>query len=185
MSAGTTSSSAMKAFLTGMPAIVDTDFLVSFTINSQIVFFFNLMINADNTQYVSNPGEMPNNGYTVNFNPTTTPSTGSFDMYKMSGGAVATTFVTGTPLTLTAGTQYTVRFQRVGRTVRFRIWATAGSEPSTWTASYTDGGTVLPANRVGMTILNANASQGVLDYDNVIVSSYNLSGGFPLAWLSM
>jgi hypothetical protein len=43
-----------------------------------------------------------------------------------------------TPFTATAGTSYSVRFQVIGSTLSARVWATGGTEPSTWMATAAD-----------------------------------------------
>lgn len=46
---------------------------------------------------------------------------------------------TVTGLTLTVDTWYTIKFQLSGTTLRAKVWATGGTEPSTWRIDTTDG----------------------------------------------
>lgn len=177
--AGTTSSSGMKAYLTSMVPAADTDISLSFTITTQVLTYFNVQICADNTQYSGNPGEMPNNGYTLNFNANATAANGSFDMWKMVAGSPNQIYATTTlPIPLTAGTSYNVRFQRFSTNIRFRFWLGGSAEPTTWTASYSDPGTLLPANNVAVSVNNVTTTPQTITYDNLMV----MVPGATMAW---
>lgn len=43
-----------------------------------------------------------------------------------------------TGVAITANTWYWTRFQRTGTTIRVKVWADGGSEPGSWSASFTD-----------------------------------------------
>jgi glucose/arabinose dehydrogenase len=49
------------------------------------------------------------------------------------------TILSTVPFTATAGTQYSIRFQAVGTTLRVRVWAASAAEPGTWNITATDG----------------------------------------------
>lgn len=182
MTAGTTSTSGMKAFLSGMSVASTAEILVSFTLGAQTLSYFNFQVCADNTQYSGNAAEMPNNGYTVNFNTDTSVANGSFDMWKMSGGSFTQLYLTTTLSGgLAASTQYTLRFQQIGGYLRFRLWPTASSEPVAWTATAFDSGALLAANRVAMTIVNNSTTTQTITYDNLSVSDATPTA--TLAWI--
>jgi PKD repeat protein len=168
LATGSSAGSYMKAYLATMPSITDTDVLTSFTMNVQQLTYFNIQINADHTQYASNAGEMPQNGYTLNFNGNATAANCAFDMWKMVNGGYTQIYAT-TTITITAGTKYNVRFQRTGTSIQFRIWAASGGEPATWTASYSDAGTMLGPGRVALTV--GNSANQTIDYDDLTVTS--------------
>lgn len=48
------------------------------------------------------------------------------------------TVLTQTPFAASGGTSYTLRFQIIGATLMARVWATSGSEPSTWMVTVSD-----------------------------------------------
>lgn len=66
-------------------------------------------------------------------------------------------------------TWYGTRFQVIGSTVRGRMWALSGSEPSTWDVSTTDSA-VSAANPSGFACSGDNTARTVdLHYDNIRV----------------
>ncbi|GHO73394.1 hypothetical protein KSD_11650 [Ktedonobacter sp. SOSP1-85] len=52
--------------------------------------------------------------------------------------AGVTTLLASVPFTATAGTLYTIHFRAVGTTLNANVWASFGSEPSSWMATVTD-----------------------------------------------
>jgi YVTN family beta-propeller protein len=73
--------------------------------------------------------------------------------------------VNGTATTLktvsfaaTTGTNYTIRFQVVGTTLSAKVWATAGTEPTTWTTTATDSSLASGYCGLRMQALNATAT---------------------------
>jgi hypothetical protein len=66
-------------------------------------------------------------------------------------------------------TWYTVRFQAVGTAIQARIWATAGSEPGSWTLSATDSG-ITAAGYAYFNLNGGNLGGATLDVDNFVYS---------------
>jgi hypothetical protein len=176
MRSGAATYTFSRAYLTAMPSTTDTDVVLSFTFSSQIESYLYVGVNADNTG-LSGDTFFPSNGYGVEIACATTAASGFTAIFKHRSGGGATETDTSAETsnltkTITAGTQYKIRVQRVGPTVRHRIWAAAGSEPTTWDQTYTDSGTLLTGGRLLLTTSNGSpATQSTVTVDDLTVSA--------------
>ncbi|HTK07832.1 MAG TPA: hypothetical protein VL485_11730 [Ktedonobacteraceae bacterium] len=82
-----------------------------------------------------------------------------------------TTVIKTVPFAATASTQYALRFRAVGTTLSAKVWATAGSEPSSWTTTITDSS--LTSGQDGVRVLASGATITI----NSFVATSLSSGG--------
>lgn len=151
-----------RADLTSMAVAGDTDVVVTFTPSSVITEMYIVIgIDGDGT----GAGQVqPDSGYTF----WASPLDNQISLDRCDGSS-DTQLVNGA-FTFAASTAYSVRFQRVGTTLRARIWAASGSEPTTWalTAILAD------TPKTGRMFLGTqNGSDGVsktVTFDNLTVS---------------
>jgi streptogramin lyase len=78
---------------------------------------------------------------------------------KVNGVA---TVLTTVPFVATAGTSYTLRFNVSGTSLNAKVWATSGTEPTSWMATVTDSS--LSAGQAGLRILSQNATTTITAY---------------------
>lgn len=108
--------------------------------------------------------------------------------YTAAGGAQTVVSNVSTGLTYTASTDYGFRFECIGSQLKARVWAAAGTEPSTWLCE-ADSHAVTAPGRAGVySTLSAgitNALPVTVSFDNYECREVRFGGevpSWPLRW---
>lgn len=149
----------------GMAVRGDTNVLVTVSFATQAPQYIIVGIDGD----MGGTSAGPNTGYVVQLEPTATAASGGMSIFEKSAGTGTYRTGAGT-VTLTANTQYKLRFQRSGQVLQARFWPAANAEPTTWQASYTLTGTPV-SGRVSLGISNADvAGSRTVTFDDFSVT---------------
>lgn len=167
---GTGAYAQRVAYQSTMTAASNMNLLITVMPLAQANGWFNVAIDSDN-QPLSANGSFRQNGYAVQFAESTAAGSANTSLFKQVGN-VQSTLSGAIGMTLTANTAYKLRLQRLGTTIRYRVWAAANAEPGTWTASVTDGGTQPPAGRVSLMVGNSyDGSVASVAFDDLSVAA--------------
>lgn len=156
-------------YLSGMANATDTD--VTVTIYPTTTAFQYVMLRICGNGIDTTAWE-PITGYQLWF----TPSAGnvSVELVEYNSAASQTSRLanaaSAVPWSATNG--FTVRFQRSGTLVRYKIWAGNASEPGAWDRTFTDSdGTVPPTGKVALVIVSNNDGIATtVDFDGLTVT---------------
>lgn len=101
----------------------------------------------------------PDNGYGVVYQ-----DNAKFNICRFDGGV--RTVLDYYWLTPTQDVAYTVRFQVVGYTLRFKIWDASGAEPSAWNVETVDATEAFTTGATTMILSSAGSAPTTYDFDN-------------------
>lgn len=139
----------------------DIDLSLSFVVPSITEWYLGLSI--DITSDTDTSQFYPSDAYCLEFGMAPNPGYQNYYwIHKRVGGTDATFGAVVNSAGLVRGSTYRVRFQRIGKTVRFRYWLEGSSEPATWTDSYVDSDTQ-PASGSMMVAASSGNSAELLD----------------------
>lgn len=160
---GTTVYGSVYALLSGMPNLIDTDLTVTIPIlPPQGTTLISIRATADGVSSADY-------GYTLmlySFG----SGIGAYELVRSSGANTGTDIIAYTSTSL-PNVSYKVRLQAVGGTVQFKIWASSGSEPASWTASGTDAAPVASGRvRLGFVYTDTSTANTVMAFDDLSVT---------------
>ena len=165
ISPGSTAYAYYSAYLGSMSAVGDVLVSATFVFNSQAESYYGIGVCADNATNTNN-NFYGANGYYFEWYPTATAASTTLAVSKYVASAY-TSLGTST-VTMTTGTVYNVKVQRVGTTIRGKFWT--GTEPGTWNLSFTDS--ALSTGRVLLITSNGTtAAARPIDFDDLAVTS--------------
>jgi hypothetical protein len=160
-----------RADLTGMTGsgTFDLSFTLLSTAGSQVNQFAAVSIASSNDIVggdASN-GWYPHTGYAVELQYSTTAAASTLGMYSLDAGP-QTLLGTAVTVTATFSTRYSLRVQKLGTTLRAKLWTSGATEPDTWTNTQTVTNTY--SGIVGLTVGNgAVTAARSFDFDDLLV----------------
>jgi hypothetical protein len=160
-----------RADLTGMTGsgTFDLSFTLLSTAGSQVNPFAAVSIASSNDIVggdASN-GWYPHTGYAVELQYSTTAAASTLGMYSLDAGP-QTLLGTAVTVTATFSTRYSLRVQKLGTTLRAKLWTSGATEPDTWTNTQTVTNTY--SGIVGLTVGNgAVTAARSFDFDDLLV----------------
>ena len=87
--------------------------------------------------------------------------------------------ISSTSMTISVGTQYSFRFYCVGNDLKFKIWASSGSEPGSYTLTTTDS-TFSSAGYSYLITLGGGSANFDVSFDDIVFT--NGSGDVPMTF---
>lgn len=125
----------------------------------------------------SSSGWYPHTGYVLEMQYATTSTAGLISLYSLDSGP-QTSLGTGVTFTLVGTTRYSVRLQKLGTTLRGKVWTFGSAEPDAWTISQSATNTY--SGVIGLTVGNGSATAArSFDFDDLLV--YNGVAQMPSA----
>lgn len=157
-----------SAYFSGMAATRNTDVLVTFrqsAINESY-----LTISAQAPASVNpNTTYWGNYGYGVEI--TVASGASTVKLFRLPTATTQTQVASASGPTMTAATDYKLRFQTVGGLIQARVWAAAGAEPSTWTVSYSDATPLTDAGVVRLHTMTDASGTNNSEFDDLTVTA--------------
>jgi hypothetical protein len=160
-----------RADLTGMTGSGAFDLSVNLlsTAGSQVNQFVAVSIagSADVVGGDASNGWYPHTGYAVELQYSTTAAASTLGLYSLDAGPQT---LLGSAVTVTASfsTRYSLRVQKLGVTLRAKLWTFGATEPDTWTNTQTAGNTY--SGVVGLTVGNGGQTAArSFDFDDLLV----------------
>jgi hypothetical protein len=160
-----------RADLTGMTAsnAFDVSLNLLSTAGSQVQQFVGVSIagSGDVVGGDVSAGWYPHTGYVAELQYATTAASSTFGLYSLDAGPQT---LLGSTITVTAtfSTRYSIRVQKLGATIRAKLWTFGAAEPDAWTNTQTATNTY--SGVVGLTVGNGGvAAARSFDFDDLLV----------------
>lgn len=162
---------AMEAAYKTQSSLVDSEVYVEFSTSTIAEEYLTVALRAPFT--MANPsGSFPLGGYGVEVH----AADGTYLFMRFSSGGSGTQIGSGS-FAIVAGTTYSVRLRAEGSRIRLRMWATSGTEPTTWTQDVTDGTPWLTGGTTYLSTQNGgDGAARTFTIDNLTVDDLAVTG---------